>query len=126
VFKSGLALYSIRKQKYQNGNIHRKLRVPTSEREGNLSNPRGGAGAPGARDAWRKFTELYGTPRGGAPREPRTYFAAAKNTILVHVRNLATEPGVSGRTLLLPGTFAHALVVLHNTLPAGHETFHDG
>jgi hypothetical protein len=29
-----------RKQKYQNGNIHRKLKVPTSEREGKLSNPR--------------------------------------------------------------------------------------
>jgi hypothetical protein len=31
------------KQKYQNGNIHRKLRVATSEREGKLSNPRGRA-----------------------------------------------------------------------------------
>ena len=40
-------LYVKRKQKYQNGNIHRKLRVPTSEREGKLSNPR--ARAPRAR-----------------------------------------------------------------------------
>ena len=39
----GLALFPKRKQKYQNGNIHRKLRVPTSEREGKLSNPRGHA-----------------------------------------------------------------------------------
>ena len=29
-----------RKQKYQNGNIHRKLTVQTSEREGKLSNLR--------------------------------------------------------------------------------------
>jgi hypothetical protein len=27
------------------------------------------AGAPRARDAWRKFTEIYGNPRGGAARE---------------------------------------------------------
>jgi hypothetical protein len=33
---------------------------------------------------------------------------------------------VSGRTRLLPGTLAHALVVLHNALPTGHETPHDG
>jgi hypothetical protein len=41
--KASLALYWKRKQKYQNGNIHRKLKVPTSEREGKLSNPRGHA-----------------------------------------------------------------------------------
>jgi hypothetical protein len=35
-----LALFAQIKQKYQNGNIHRKLTVPTSEREGKLSNPR--------------------------------------------------------------------------------------
>ena len=57
-----LALYAKRKQKYQNGNIYRKLRVPTSEREGELSNPR--ASAPRARDAWRRFTEIHGNPRG--------------------------------------------------------------
>jgi hypothetical protein len=60
---------------YQNGSIHRKLRGPTSEREDTLSNPRG------ARDAWRKFTEIYGIPRGGAAREPCIDFAAAKNTV---------------------------------------------
>ena len=38
--KASLALSPIRKQKYQNGSIHRKLKVPTSEREGKLSNPR--------------------------------------------------------------------------------------
>jgi hypothetical protein len=27
---------------------------------------------------------------------------------------------------LLPSALAHALVVLHNTLPAGHETSHNG
>jgi hypothetical protein len=39
--KARLALSSKRKQKYQNGNIYWKLRVPTSERKGKLSNPRG-------------------------------------------------------------------------------------
>ena len=63
-----LDLYATRKQKYQNGNIHRKLQVPTSKREGKLSNPH--ARAPRARDAWRKFTEIYGNPRGRAAREP--------------------------------------------------------
>jgi hypothetical protein len=38
-----LALDAKRKQKYQNGNIHRKLTVPTSEREDKLSNPRASA-----------------------------------------------------------------------------------
>ena len=38
--KARLSLSSKRKQKYQNGNIHRKPKVPTSEREGKLSNPR--------------------------------------------------------------------------------------
>ena len=27
---------------------------------------------------------------------------------------------------LLPGTLAHALVVLHNALPTGYETSHNG
>jgi hypothetical protein len=57
-----LALLHLRKQKYQKWIIHRKLRVPMSEREGKLSNPR----ARRARDAWRKFTEIYGNPRMGA------------------------------------------------------------
>ena len=42
------------------------------------------------------------------------------------VCNLGAESGVSGRTRLLPGTLAHALVVLHNALPTGHETSHNG
>jgi hypothetical protein len=62
--KASLALSAIRKQKYQNGNIHRKLKIPTSEREGKLSNPR----ARAARDAWRKFTEIYENPRATAAR----------------------------------------------------------
>jgi hypothetical protein len=36
------------------------------------------------------------------------------------------KSGVSGRTRLLPGTLAHALVVLRNALRTGHETSHDG
>jgi hypothetical protein len=39
------------------------------------------AGAPRARDAWRKFTEIYGNPRGDAARELCIDFAAAKNTV---------------------------------------------
>ena len=35
---------------------------------------------------------------------------------------MGAESGVSGRTRLLPGTLAHALVVPHNALSAGHKT----
>jgi hypothetical protein len=45
--KASLALPPKRKQKYKNGNIYQKLRVPTSEREGKLSNPQGRTGTPG-------------------------------------------------------------------------------
>ena len=55
--KARLALYAKRKQKYQNGNIHRKLRVPTSEREGKLSNPRGRAARA------RCMDKIYGNLR---------------------------------------------------------------
>jgi hypothetical protein len=56
--KSRLALFTNRKQKYQNGNIHRKLKVPTSEREGKLSNPRGGAARARCMNFFfRKFTK---------------------------------------------------------------------
>ena len=58
-----LVLSSKRKQKYQNGNIHRKLRVPTSEREGKLSNPRARAARAPCRE---KITEIYGNPRARA------------------------------------------------------------
>jgi hypothetical protein len=44
-------------------------------------------GAPRARDAWRKFTEIYGIPRGGAAREPCIDFAAAKNTVQIMHNN---------------------------------------
>jgi hypothetical protein len=42
------------------------------------------------------------------------------------VHNLGAESGVSGRTRLLPGTLAHALEVVHNAWPPGHETSHNG
>jgi hypothetical protein len=58
-----LALYAEIKQKYQNGNIHRKLRVPTSEREGKLSNRAGAPRAMQGENLW-KFTET----RAAAPR----------------------------------------------------------
>jgi hypothetical protein len=38
-----LALFSLRKKKNKNDIFHEKLKVPTSEREGKLSNPRGRA-----------------------------------------------------------------------------------
>jgi hypothetical protein len=57
VNKASLALLPKRKQKYQNGNIHKKLKVPTSEREGKLSNPRGRA----ARARFMK--KIYGNLR---------------------------------------------------------------
>ena len=40
VNKARLALFPQIKQKYQKWIIHRKLTVPTSERQGKLSNPR--------------------------------------------------------------------------------------
>ena len=62
-YTASLDLYAKRKQKYQNGNIYRKLRVPTSERECKLSNPR--AGAPRA----RCMEKIYGNLR--KPARPR-------------------------------------------------------
>ena len=56
-YKARLALSDLRKQKYQNGSIHRKLRVPTSEREGKLSNPRGRAARA------RCMEKIYGNLR---------------------------------------------------------------
>jgi hypothetical protein len=46
-------------QMYKNGNIRRKLRVPTSEREGELSNPRRRAARAMHRENLQKFTEIY-------------------------------------------------------------------
>jgi hypothetical protein len=76
------SLYSLCARKKQKRHFHEKLKVPTSERVGKLSNPRGHAArARRARDAWRKFTEIYGNPRGGgAARAPCIDIAAAKNT----------------------------------------------
>ena len=61
---ASLDLSSKRKQKYQNGNIHRKIKVPTSEREGKLSNPRARAARAMQGENLRKFTET----RALAPR----------------------------------------------------------
>ena len=80
-YTASLYLYVKRKQKYQNGKFHRKLRVPTSEREGKLSNPR--ACTPRARDAWRKFKEIYGNPRCRAVRAPCIDFLVAKCTVSI-------------------------------------------
>jgi hypothetical protein len=63
-YKARLALYAQIKQKYQNGNIHQKLTVPTSEREGKLSNPRARAARAMLGENLRKFTET----RPAAPR----------------------------------------------------------
>jgi hypothetical protein len=49
-----------------------------------FQNPRGRvncqtrAGAPRARDAWRKFTEIYGIPRTGTARALCSYLAPVK------------------------------------------------
>ena len=64
--KARLALSATRKQKYQNGNIHRKLKVPTSEREGKLSNPRARAARAPCRE---KFFENLRKP--ARPRRVR-------------------------------------------------------
>jgi hypothetical protein len=57
--------------------IYRKLKVRTSEGEGKLSNPR----APRARDASRKFTEIYGNPRASAKRAPCIDFLSVIGTV---------------------------------------------
>ena len=57
-----LALCANRKQKYQNGNIHRKLKVPTSEREGTLSTPRARSARAMQGENFRKFTETRARP----------------------------------------------------------------
>ena len=81
--KARLALFTKRKQKYQNGNINRKLKVPTSEREGKLSKPR-------ARRAWRKFTEIqcYGNPRARAARALFIDFLLVIGTVSIFKQNL--------------------------------------
>jgi hypothetical protein len=62
--KARIALSSKRKQKYQNGNIHRKLKIPTSEREGKLSNPRARRARAMHGENLLKFKET----RAAAPR----------------------------------------------------------
>jgi hypothetical protein len=72
-----------------------KLRVPTSEREGKLSNPRGRT----ARDAWRKFTEIYGNPRGCPARATYSDFLPVIGTVLNLVAGLLR--GARSATALL-------------------------
>jgi hypothetical protein len=75
--KASLALSTFPEQKYQNGNFHRKLRVPTSEREGKPLNP---CACAGRAMHGENLTEIYGNQRA-APRAPCIDFAAAKNTV---------------------------------------------
>ena len=64
VHKASLTLCTLRKKKNKNDIIDEKQKVPKSEREGKPSN----LGARRARDAWRKFTGIYGNPRARAAR----------------------------------------------------------
>ena len=59
-------------------------------------------------------------------RFSRTRIAPEGDFLRQGAPNLGAKSGVSGRTRLLPGTLAHVLVVLHNTLPTGHENDHSG
>ena len=61
-YVASLALYAQIKQEYQKWIIHRKLRVPTSEREGKLSNPRGRAAHATHGENLQKFTETRARP----------------------------------------------------------------
>jgi hypothetical protein len=63
-YKANLDLYAKIKQKYQNGNIQWEPRVPTSEREGKLSNPSARSARAMHGENLRKFMET----RVGAPR----------------------------------------------------------
>ena len=47
--------------------FHEKLKVPTSKREGKLSNPRGRAARARCME---KIHGIYGNPRGAAARNP--------------------------------------------------------
>jgi hypothetical protein len=59
-----LTLFTTPKQKYHNGNIHRELKVPTSDREGKQTNPRARHARAMHGENLRKFTET----RAIAPR----------------------------------------------------------
>jgi hypothetical protein len=65
----------IRSKKNQKWIFRGKLTVPTSEREGKLSNPR--ARAAGA----RCMEKSHGNPRAGTARAPCFDFATAKHTV---------------------------------------------
>ena len=55
------------------------IRVPTSEGEGNCQTR---ARALRARNAWRKFTEIYGNPHARAMRAPCSYFVPPRGTVV--------------------------------------------
>jgi hypothetical protein len=66
--KASLTLSPKIKQKYIDGTIHRKLKVPTSEREGELSNPRARAARPARAPCMEKIHEKFTEIRARAPR----------------------------------------------------------
>jgi hypothetical protein len=78
VNKLRLVLFTNRQKKYQNGNFHRKLRVPTSGREGILSNPRARAARP---PCIEKNREIYGNQRANTARALCINFALANSTV---------------------------------------------
>ena len=83
VYKASLD--TLRKKKNKNDIIYEKLRVPTSEREGKLSNPRARPASVMHEENLRKFTE--------PARRPRTLcsnFFIAKNTVDRRVLHPAT------------------------------------
>ena len=82
------------------------LKVPTSVREGKLSNPR----AQRARHAGRKITKIYGNPRARAVRALCIDFAAAKNTVCVYTHTkFSMYPAFNGSKLRL-GTLEYVVL----------------
>jgi hypothetical protein len=79
-YKASQGLYAEIKQKYQNGNIHQKLTVPTSERENTLSNPR--ARAARARCMEKIYGNLRKLARARAARALCSYFVPPRGTVL--------------------------------------------
>jgi hypothetical protein len=81
VNKMGLVLFTNRhrQQKYQNGNIHLKLKVTTSRRQGKLSNPRARAACP---PCLEKIREIYGNQRADTARALCINFAVANSTVV--------------------------------------------
>ena len=85
-------MYAPRKQKYENGSIHRKLRSPMQRPRGRV-NCQTRVGAPRVRDAWRKFTEIYGIPRASAARALCSYLAPFKGTVHINTSRSSSRWG---------------------------------